>query len=142
MSALNPAIETSLRLAAGAQLVLALVNLALVRLMKWKPEIDRMPLLLREVFQVHLWFISITLTIFGMLTWQFAAEIAAGAHPLCSWLAAAIGAFWGIRTVLQITYYSSSHWRGNAGRTWIHAGCLVFYGSLAVTYLLAALGSS
>src|SRR5262245_46963641 len=106
-----------LRTAAALQLAVALLNLFLIPLLKWKEELSRAPLLLREVFQVHAWFISITLTIFGLLTWRFATDLAAHTNAIGAWLAAGIGIFWEIRTILQVTYYSSSHWRGQFGRT-------------------------
>jgi len=94
------------------QLGVALLNLFLVRLFNWRADLLRAPLLLREVFQVHAWFISITLTVFATMTWRFAKEFAGRTDPMCQWLAAGIGIFWAIRTVLQGAYYSSSHWRG------------------------------
>ena len=112
MNAVASPLPLLLQLAAAMQLGIALLNLFLVRLLKWKEDLARMPLLLREVFQVHAWFISITLGIFGVMTLRFAGELAGGTNPVCQWLAAGIGSFWAIRTVLQLTYYSSSHWRG------------------------------
>lgn len=132
-------LETILQIAAVAQLGIAILNLFLVRLLDWKGEVDRMPLLLREVFHVHMWFISITLLIFGAITFRFAPHMAGGSLELARWLAAGIGGFWAIRTVLQITYYSSSHWRGQLGRTAAHVALLCVYGGFAVAYLLAAL---
>ena len=128
-------LSSLLRIAAAAQLAIALVNLLLVRLLEWKADLDRMPLLLREVFHVHCWFISITLAIFATMTWRFAGEMAGGADPMCQWLAAGIGIFWAIRTVLQIAYYSSSHWRGQPTRTLVHVILLMTYGSFAALYL-------
>ena len=127
-----------LQIAAVLQLAIALLNLFLARLLNWKEEMARMPLLLREVFQIHAWFISITLTIFAVLTWRFADEFAGGAVPVCRWLAAGIGMFWAIRTLLQMTYYSSSHWRGRPGRTAIHIGLLLLYGGFAAVYFWSA----
>src|SRR6266446_8136496 len=124
-----------LQLAAILQLGIAVLNLFLVRLLKWKEEVARMPLLLREVFQVHAWFISITLTIFAVMTWRFAGEMAGGANPATQWLAGGIGIFWAVRAVLQVAYYSSSHWRGQAGRTLAHVLLLIMYGSVAAVYL-------
>ena len=129
-----------LRIAAAAQLAIALINLFLVRLLGWKADLDRMPLLLRQVFHVHCWFISITLVIFGVTTLRFADAMAASGNEACQWLAAGIGIFWGTRTVLQVTYYSSSHWRGHPGRTAIHIALLAAYGGLALVYLLTAFG--
>jgi hypothetical protein len=127
-----------LRIAAAAQLAISLLNLCLVRLLGWKADLDRMPLLLREVFHVHCWFISITLGIFGVTTLRFADVMAASSNEVCRWLTAAIGIFWAIRTVLQVTYYSRSHWQGRPIRTAMHVALLATYGTLALVYGVAA----
>src|SRR5438132_8233708 len=106
MSFLHTHLDFFLRAAALAQLGVAILNLALVRIMKWKPDLDRLPLLVREVFYIHSLFISITLAIFAVLTWRFAGDIASAANPLCVWLAGVIGAFWAVRAVMQWTHYS------------------------------------
>ena len=107
-------LELFLRLAALAQLGVAVLNLFLVRIMKWERDLVSAPLLIREVFQIHIYFISITLAIFGALTWRFAAEIATAAQPICVWLAIGIGAFWAVRSVMQWSHYSAVHWRGDS----------------------------
>jgi hypothetical protein len=135
---LTPHFVLLLEFAAALQLGIAIMNLFLVRLLHWKDEVARMPLLLREVFQVHAWFISVTLTIFAVMTWRFASQMAGRADPVCQWLAAGIGGFWAIRTVLQITYYSSSHWRGQPQRTLAHVALLIIYGGFASLYLWTA----
>ena len=131
--------KTLLETIAMLQVAIAMLNLFLVPLLKWKEELARVPLLLREVFQVHAWFISITVAIFGIITCRFADELSTGSNPLGRWLAASIGLFWLIRTVLQVTYYSGSHWRGHFGRTVVHVGCLLLYGGFASVYLCSAL---
>src|SRR5437016_6876540 len=108
-------LDLSLRAAALTQLAVAILNLFLVRIMKWKPDLDRAPLLIREVFRIHVVFISITLSIFAVLTWRFAHEIASATTPLATWLAGAIGFFWLVRSAMPWTHYSASHWRGNIG---------------------------
>lgn len=132
-------LELVLYFVAAAQLAVAVVNLFLVRLLGWKSELQRMPLLVREVFVVHAWFISVTLAIFGALTMRFAPEFATAPHEVFRWLAGGIGAFWALRTVLQITYYSTSHWKGRLDRTIIHIVLLLTYGGLAAAYLIAAM---
>ncbi|SRR5258708_6186275 len=124
--------------AALAQLAVAVLNLFLVRLLKWEQDFLRLPLLLREVFQVHKWFISVTLTIFALMTWRFAWEMARHENPVLQWLSACIGAFWAIRTTLQVVYYSASHWRGKPWRTMAHIVLLTMYGGLAGIYLWGA----
>jgi len=139
MNTLESSLLFLLQSAAALQLGIAVMNLFLVRLLSWQEEVARMPLLVQEVFQVHAWFISITLGIFAAMTWRFAGEMAAGTNLVCRWLAGGIGLFWGIRAVLQATYYSSSHWRGQRGRTVAHAGLLIVYGGFAAVYLWAGL---
>jgi hypothetical protein len=133
---MNISLPPLLQLAAALQLAIAALNLFLVPLLKWQPEVERMPPLLREVFYVHAWFISLTLGIFAVLTWHFAGRLAV--DPLGQWLACAIGLFWGIRTILQVMYYSSSHWRGQLGRTLVHLALLVIYGGFAAVYFWTA----
>jgi hypothetical protein len=126
--------------AAVLQLGIAVLNLFLVPVLKWQDDLARAPLLLREVFQVHAWFISVTLAIFGAMTLRFADAMALGGNAVAHWLAGCIGMFWALRAVLQATYYSSSHWRGQPKRTLIHIALLVLYGGFAVVYCLAAFG--
>src|SRR6266403_5341824 len=133
-------LTTLLRIAAALQLAVSVLNLFLVRLLNWKKELARTPLLLREVFQVHAWFISVTLALFAVMTWRFAPAMAGGTDLVCCWLAWGIGVFWGIRTVLQVSYYSSSHWRGQMARTLIHGALLMVYGGLAALYLWMGFG--
>ena len=140
MNLLTLKLSLLLQIVGALQLAIAVLNLFLVRLLHWQKDLSRMPLLLREVFQVHAWFISVTLTIFAAMTWRFAAEMAGHANPACQWLAAGIGLFWAVRIVLQVTYYSSSHWRGQPGRTLAHVALLIIYGGFASLYLWTALG--
>jgi hypothetical protein len=133
-------LELLLRLAALAQLGVAILNLFLIRIMNWERDLGSAPLLIREVFQIHTYFISITLAIFGTLTWRFAGEIARAAHPICVWLAIGIGFFWSVRSLMQWSHYSASHWRGDRLRTVIHWTLFLGYGALGLVYLIAAGG--
>jgi uncharacterized membrane protein YidH (DUF202 family) len=133
-------LDLALRAAAIAQFAVAILNLFLIPIMKWKRDLDRAPLLIREVFRIHVVFISITLSIFGALTWRFADEIADAASPLAIWLAAAIGLFWLVRTAMQWLHYSTSHWQGNSLRTLIHWTLFLGYGTMAIIYFAAAFG--
>jgi hypothetical protein len=132
-------LELGLRVAALTQIGVAILNLSLIRIMKWKPDLERMPLLVREVFRIHCYFISITLAIFGIITWRFASDFATAAHPIAIWLAIGMGVFWLIRSAMQWLYYSPSHWRGDTLRTVIHFTLFFGYAALASVYLAAAL---
>lgn len=130
----------ALQLAATGQIVIAVLGLFLARMLDWKEAISNMPLLVREVFQIHGWFISLTLLIFGTLTWRFAPDIAGGTHEFFRWFSAGVGMFWGLRCVMQWTHYSAVHWRGIADRTAIHWIVFLSYAAFTITYLKAALG--
>lgn len=132
-------IESALHWAAVGQFAIALLNLSLVRIMGWREDLARLPLLVRQVFHVHAWFVSITLVIFSALTWRFAHEIAAGLAPVYRWIACAIGLFWSVRAIIQVIYYSSSHWRGIRSRTIAHLVLLLVYAGWAALYLTAGL---
>lgn len=127
--------------AAVGQLLLACLNLRLDKLLHWDTELKSMSLLLREVFFVHKWFISITLAIFGVVTLRFAGGMAGGLIPMGRWLAVGIGLFWAIRTLIQWVYYSKSHWIGDRGKTTVHWILTICYGGCAATYLIAGLAT-
>ena len=131
-------LELALRVVAVAQFAGAILNLFLIRIMKWKPDLERAPLIIREVFRIHVVFISITLSIFAALTWRFANEIARASSPLTIWLAVAIGLFWLVRSAMQWLHYSPSHWHGNSLRTAIHWTLFLGYGAMAFVYFAAA----
>ena len=133
--------ELALRSVAAYQIALAIINLAIVPLLGWRGEMEKMPLLMRQVFHVHKFFLSFALVIFAVMTWRFAPEMAVGS-AICAWLAAGIGLFWATRVVLQVTYYSASHWRERPLRTAIHIVILLTYGAMALIYLLAAKGGA
>ncbi len=138
MNTLYTHLPTFLLLAAAGQLFIAVLGLMIPRLLHWQEPIAQMPLLVREVFHVHTFFIALTCAIFGSITWRFAADIAQPTHELMRWFAAAIGLFWGIRCIMQWTFYSSSHWRGLRDKTLAHWALFLGYGAFAATYLLAA----
>jgi len=96
-----------------------------------------MPLLVREVFRVHQWFITITLLLFAFWTWKIIPQIGQGSD-LAGWILAGISLFWGIRTILQVTYYSSSHWKGKTRESLVHVLLLLAYGGCSLVYATGA----
>ncbi len=138
MNFLHAHLDLALRAAACAQLAVAVLNLFLIRIMKWEADLQRAPLLIREVFHIHCYFISITLVIFGLITWRFADVMANGLNPIGVWLSGGIGLFWLVRSVMQWSHYSSEHWRGDRGRTVIHFLLFFGYGALAIVYFVTA----
>ena len=132
-------LDVLLRLVAALQLGLSILNLFIGRILNWKPHVEAMDPLVRDVFVIHSWFITITVAIFGILTWRFAPMMAHQPTELSQWLCASISSFWAIRAVLQWTYYSPSHWCGKPGRTVIHWLLFLGYIAWATTYFLTLL---
>ena len=132
---LNPELHIYLlRFVAVGQIALVPLNVVLPRLLNWKPDLDRMSLLVREIFQIHAVFITLTVAIWGVLTWKFAERWVTNPDELSSWVCCALALFWGLRCVMQWTHYSASHWRGQPGRTLIHWLLFVGYLFWAVVY--------
>ena len=129
-------LELFLRIIAVAQMGLAVLSFFLPRILHWEADINRMSLLVREVFEIHAWFISLTLLIWGGLTWRFAPEMAKAPTELARWVCGAIAVFWGIRCVLQWLHYSAAHWKGIPSRTVIHWTCFLGYGLWAGVYAM------
>lgn len=120
------------------QVAVALLNFRLESLLGWRDQLASMPLLMREVFHVHKWFVSIALLIFAAVTLRFAQVFAEGGNEVARWLCAGIGLFWTIRTGIQWLYYDRSHWRGLPGPTAVHWILTFAYGGCAAVYLIAA----
>ena len=123
--------------AAIGQLAIAVINLQLVRLLGWEAELSKVSLLVREVFHVHKWFISIIMVIFAVMTLRFSTELAGGSE-MGRWLAGGIGGFWAIRTWMQWGFYDASHRRESKGRNAVHWTLTICYGGAAAAYLLGA----
>lgn len=127
-----------LHAAAVGQLLLVPLNLALPRLLNWNPELERVSLLVREIFKVHAIFITLICGIFGVLTWRFAERWVSAPDAMSRWFCGAVGLFWGLRSVMQWTHYSQSHWRGHRERTWIHWTVFTVYALWAALYAATA----
>ncbi len=130
-------LEWLLIAAAVGQLIIAVINLRLIKLLGWEDDLANMSLLVREVFHVHKWFISIIMVIFAVLTLRFPGDLAGGSE-LGRWLAGAIGAFWGIRTWMQWGFYSACHRHESRGKLAVHWTLTICYGGAALAYLCGA----
>ncbi|MFT4640849.1 MAG: hypothetical protein ACI8T1_004182 [Verrucomicrobiales bacterium] len=91
----------ALQAAAIGQIALAILNFTLPTMLGWHGELAKLSQLPREVFHVHSWFISITVALFGVLTWRFAHDFATGSSVIGTWLAKGDGIFWAIRLVIH-----------------------------------------
>jgi len=123
--------------AAIGQLAIAVINLRLVKILGWEDELSKVSLLVREVFHVHKWFISIIMVIFAVMTLRFPTELAGGSE-MGRWMAGCIGFFWAIRTWMQWGFYSASHRYESRGKLVVHWTLTICYGGAALAYLCGA----
>lgn len=129
-----------IRIGAVAHFVLIGLNLGIARWLNWKPDIDRMSPLVREVFQIHSIFLMLVLAIWGVLTWRFAGEMIHAPTEMTRWFGGALMSFWGLRAVMQWTHYSASHWRGDVQRTTTHWILFASYSAAGFVYGVTAFG--
>lgn len=120
--------------AAIGQLFVAALNLRLEKILGWKEDLAALPPLMREVFVVHKWFISITLIIFSLFTLRFSGELISGEEVAARWIAGSIAAFWTIRAVIQWCYYGKQHWKGKLRETTVHWILTIVYGGWSLLY--------
>ena len=115
--------------------LLAAVNLALPRWLRWGEEMAPLSLLSRQIFQVHGLFIALIVALFSALLLTCGPELL---EPTRLSRAVLIGltTFWGTRLLVQWFYYSPALWRGNRVYTAVH--CLCSMGWAYVTATLAA----
>ncbi|MDZ4817092.1 MAG: hypothetical protein SGI71_12615 [Verrucomicrobiota bacterium] len=134
---MNEYIEVIFRLVAVFQFILVILNLFLVPLFGWKQTLNTVPLLLKQVFYVHCWFLSFALFIFGVLTWCLSGQIIPGTE-ISRLICGLIAGFWTLRFILQFTYYSRLLWVGIPDRTLVHYMISFAYGGMACLYWYGA----
>ena len=82
----------------------------------WKRHLDKLPLLLRQMFWVYGVFIVIMIICFGVITMLFAPEFAAGENLIGKAVCILIAIFWGTRLIVQFFVFDAKPWLTN----WIY----------------------
>ncbi|MHC4955409.1 MAG: hypothetical protein ACYTGZ_16270 [Planctomycetota bacterium] len=127
--------KMALLFSAAAQAAIACLNLGLPRLLGWRSVLAGVPTLLREVYYVHAFYLSVTLFYFAGFTLFFGDAMLAG-ESLARAVARGIGVFWAIRVGIQFFYYSPNLWRGKGPQTLAHVVLAVLYSFMAGLYLM------
>jgi hypothetical protein len=98
---------------AGAiQMAIVLANAVLPAKLNVRAGMASVPRFLRQVFTVHWIYIVLTVSIFSLLCFFFAADLAGGSR-LGRFLCIAMAVFWGLRLPLQLFYYDGELRRQN-----------------------------
>ena len=119
---------------AGAiQLAIVLANALLPAKLNVHAGMASVPRFLRQVFVVHWIYIVLTVSLFSLLCFFFARDLAGGSR-LGRFLCSAMGVFWGLRLPLQLFYYDAELRRRNR--------VLDLAYSLAMVALIAIFGAA
>lgn len=107
--------------------------------LNWKAHLDKLPLLLRQMFWVYGIFIVIMIICFGTITLLFAPELAE-ATPLARAVNILIATFWGTRLIVQFFVFDAKPWLTNwIYKTGYHLLTVIFI-FLTTVYTWAAIG--
>lgn len=109
----------NLRLAGAAMLLLAALYPIYPRRFRWSEQLQRVELLTRQVFWVHIGFIILMLVIQGILLLGF-AEVLLEPNRAAAALLVGIVAFWFYRLVAQLFVYDRRLWQGHRLHAVVH----------------------
>ena len=107
------------RVAGVLLLALALLNVFVPKRFGWKEELAKVSLLNRQIFQVHAFFIVLTLVMMGVLSLFFAPALLSPS-PLSRLVLGGLALFWLVRLIIQWCVYDSSLWHRNPFNTFMH----------------------
>ena len=110
MNGHNPA--PWLWVAGAIQIAIVLANAALSARLNVRAGMASAPRFLRQVFTVHWIYVVLTVSLFSLLCFFFAGDLAGGSK-LGRCLCIAMGGFWGLRLPLQLFYYDGELRRQN-----------------------------
>jgi hypothetical protein len=129
-------LETHLRAAGAAQILLAAAHPLIAWHLGWKRESTRMSALSAQVFWVHTYFVVLTLLLFGLLSLLLPGELLAPS-PLARAVLLGLAVFWGARLYAQHFVYRAEHWRGHPFNTAAHSLFSLLWAYLTVVYAAA-----
>jgi len=122
---------------AGAiQMAIVLANAVLPAKLNARAGMAGVPRFLRQVFTVHWIYIVLTVSLFSLLCFFFAGDLAGGGR-LGRFLCIAMAVFWGLRLPLQLFYYDGELRRQNRALDVVYVLALValiaIFGAAALT---------
>ena len=129
-------VEIHLRVVGGLLLGIAVLGVYVPRHFGWARHIQPLPLLTRQVFVIHCWFVSGVCGLLGLLLSILApALLAPGALPRA--LLIGLLAMWGARMFAQWLFYDARLWRGIPLHTFMHVLFSAIYIYFVATFAAA-----
>lgn len=121
-------------------MLLGLSHIFFDRLFGWKQELVTVSLLTRQVFFVHNFFIGLTVTLGGAVTF-FCTKALLRPDVLSHAVLAGMATFWLCRLAAQFVAYDSAIWRGDRFRTSMHVAFSLLWCYVSSTYGIAFLAA-
>jgi hypothetical protein len=109
----------NLRIAGACMAALVVFNLFVPQYLGWRRELARVSLVNRQIFEVHAFFLVLTLAMFAVLLLT-ASDALLEPTRLSRLVLGGLTTFWAIRMLAQWFYYSPNTWRGNRLHTVLH----------------------
>ena len=126
-----------LQLVGTLQILLALLHITFPRRFGWKKDLSQLSLLNRQMFYVHVFFLCLILTLFGLLNLVHTDELLAPG-ALARSLLVGIAGFWMIRLLFQFFVYDPRLWRGHRFNTFAHVAFSLLWIYFTGVYAWAA----
>jgi hypothetical protein len=100
-------LQTFIQLAGALQLLTAAANFFLPAKLHYRENLAKVSPVIRQIFTVHALYIVLVLIGFGVISLLFPTDLC-GASPLGKFVCGFLAVFWGLRVVLQFSYYDSA----------------------------------
>ena len=96
-----------IQIAGGLQLMTAVANFFLPRILQYRENLAKVSPIIREIFTIHALYIVLVLVGFGLICLLFPQELC-GASPLGKFFCGFLAIFWGLRVPIQFFYYDQT----------------------------------
>ncbi|MES2558309.1 MAG: hypothetical protein V4590_01110 [Bacteroidota bacterium] len=113
--------------------VLALIHIIFPKYFNWDKELKSLSLINRQMMNIHMFFIALTVLLMGVLCLTSSSELIETA--LGKKISLGLGVFWMIRLYIQFFGYSSVLWKGKTFETSIHILFSALWLYLSIVFL-------
>lgn len=127
------ALETHLKMAGAALLILAFAHVFFEKRFQWKEELAPLSSFNRQMFYVHNFFVTLVIGMFGALS-LFGTNSLLEKSVLGSYVTGAIAFFWLCRWIVQFFFYDAQLWRGKKFETLAHFAFSLFWTYLVIVF--------
>ncbi len=126
-------IRTLLVAAGILQIVLSIGSIAIPRLLNWKTELNKLPVLLKQMFWVYAGYILVINFCFGLLS-ILAPGSLLDRSLLATVVCGFIAVYWGVRVLIQFIYFDRKSAPKGFIYFWGEVGLVILFIFFTVVY--------